>query len=350
MLLPSIVQLINLSSSLARPRQIIRKVDKQTALLDADDPVSQLHKCAFYLKDTERMYLCLSQERIIQFQVSNSSKKRICRLFTLSRNNPRSLYPQISSHTFHIYSRMIAFLILTVRRGDVFRQVRWPPQFVAVKPKRGTSDCSLESSWLGVIVGSYFCLSRALKVMSSLFCQGHSMPKGTKQGDDQRRRLLDNHQHRQGRVHFLRGNGPRPLTCHPRACGRELTGTFILSSTSLIINLLTVVAFIIFFFSSSSSAAKWRWRRRHAGADGTELHSKFAGLVRRRRGWDHVQVCFYFSERVMPVFWVTVFFFQFLSSEWDPLSALSFSISIRNFQFQPFWGNIKESAVIEGWV
>lgn len=52
--------------------QIIRKVDKQTALLDADDPVSQLHKCSFYLKDTERMYLCLSQERIIQFQVSET--------------------------------------------------------------------------------------------------------------------------------------------------------------------------------------------------------------------------------------------------------------------------------------
>lgn len=52
-------------------KRVSSQVDKQMALLDADDPVSQLHKCAFYMKDTERMYLCLSQERIIQFQVIN---------------------------------------------------------------------------------------------------------------------------------------------------------------------------------------------------------------------------------------------------------------------------------------
>lgn len=50
--------------------QIIRKVAKQSVMLDVNEPVSQLHKCAFQLHGTDRMYLSLSTEKVVQFQVT----------------------------------------------------------------------------------------------------------------------------------------------------------------------------------------------------------------------------------------------------------------------------------------
>ncbi|KAH7944687.1 hypothetical protein HPB51_028597 [Rhipicephalus microplus] len=69
----STVMLVCSVTGMTLPQLIIRKVDKHNVFLDADEPVLQLRKCALYLKHTERLYLCLSQDKITQFQATPCS-------------------------------------------------------------------------------------------------------------------------------------------------------------------------------------------------------------------------------------------------------------------------------------
>ena len=56
---------------------------------------------------------------------------------------------------------------------------------------------------------------------------GYPLPEGAEQGDVERRRQLDDHQHRQGRVPVLRGHGSSSKPGHSGPCrpfsSREFT-------------------------------------------------------------------------------------------------------------------------------
>ncbi|CAF1933228.1 unnamed protein product [Rotaria magnacalcarata] len=66
----STVKLVCSVTNQSLPYMVIRKVDKNRVLLDSDEPVSQLHKCAFEFKNgpsssSSIVYLCLTGERIV---------------------------------------------------------------------------------------------------------------------------------------------------------------------------------------------------------------------------------------------------------------------------------------------
>ncbi|KAG8519704.1 Recombining binding protein suppressor of hairless-like protein, partial [Galemys pyrenaicus] len=69
----SLVQLVCTVTGITLPPMVIRKVAKQCALLDVDEPISQLHKCALQFPGGSSggggAYLCLATEKVAQFQV-----------------------------------------------------------------------------------------------------------------------------------------------------------------------------------------------------------------------------------------------------------------------------------------
>nr|XP_039273966.1 recombining binding protein suppressor of hairless-like [Styela clava] len=68
------VKLVCSVTGIALPRIVIRKVDKQDAIIDTDEPISQLHRCAMFLHNTKRQYLCLSQDKVIAHTATPNSR------------------------------------------------------------------------------------------------------------------------------------------------------------------------------------------------------------------------------------------------------------------------------------
>ncbi|XP_019736640.1 recombining binding protein suppressor of hairless-like protein isoform X1 [Hippocampus comes] len=71
----SVVQLVCTESGLTLPPMVIRKVNKQHAVLSVDEPVSQLHKCALEMRDTPQAFLAVANDAVVLHQATPSTRE-----------------------------------------------------------------------------------------------------------------------------------------------------------------------------------------------------------------------------------------------------------------------------------
>ncbi|XP_061689217.1 recombining binding protein suppressor of hairless-like protein isoform X2 [Syngnathoides biaculeatus] len=70
----SVVQLVCTETGLTLPPMVIRKVNKQHAVSCADEPVSQLHKCALEMRDSPRAFLAVANDAVVLHRAASGER------------------------------------------------------------------------------------------------------------------------------------------------------------------------------------------------------------------------------------------------------------------------------------
>lgn len=197
------------------------------------------------------MYLCLSQERIIQFQVSH----RTC----LTK--------------FTLFFKSWGWFILSLD-NTTFR----------TKLKNNTH----KSTVLHFSIFKVFYFKICWVFVLCVLLQATPCPKEPNKemiNDGASWTIISTDK---AEYTFYEGMGPvhTPVTPVPVVESLQVTHTHRPNTRSMWVYLLLCLHLVYMCVW----VVKW-WRRcSHAGADRTELHSKSAGVVWRCRGWNHVQV------------------------------------------------------------
>ncbi|CAG5104766.1 Oidioi.mRNA.OKI2018_I69.chr1.g1520.t1.cds [Oikopleura dioica] len=120
------VKLVCTETSMALPLAIIGRVDGTQALLDEDDPVSELQKCCFRFRDNPMHYLAVQGEKIVQHvavPVLGDHRRHIipenCVLTIISTHQEKYTFCDTSSAAdFSLPHPVIQKVLLDASRGN----------------------------------------------------------------------------------------------------------------------------------------------------------------------------------------------------------------------------------------